>query len=112
MQPEDRSASQTPARTPPQDGKFEDFDDPYYYSHVQKELENPDARNFVVEFGPEHCRIASNLTLLHFEKLLSQKRDPAHPIRWMFVLPSILHPEPQKQRSLLPQKYMEPVSPG
>ncbi len=115
MRPEDRGASQTPPREAPPDGQdvhFDNFDQKEHYLRVKMELENPAAKNFVVEFGAENCRIATDLTLPDFRKLLSQKRDPAHPIRWMFVLPFILYPRRQNQRLLILQKYMEPVLPG
>ena len=69
--------------------RFRDFDAKDVYNHVKAYCCSAQARNFVVEFGPTHSRIAWDLNLAHIKALLSETHQPAageaETVRWMSV---------------------------
>ena len=65
---------------------FEDYDDTAVYDKIQGWLQNPQARNFVVEFGQNEAKIAYDLDSAEFERLIKQDDPPKsadRPVRWM-----------------------------
>jgi len=63
---------------------FLDLDDKEAFDHAEEFATDEKCKNFVVEFGPYHARIAYDLDSSRIEELLSAKRDEArYPIRWM-----------------------------
>ncbi|KAI0872336.1 hypothetical protein GGS24DRAFT_491560 [Hypoxylon argillaceum] len=66
--------------------KFEDFDRPEVFSKAVPHAESLASQNFVVEFGPEHARIAFNLDASNIKTLLESERDVQnYPIRWINI---------------------------
>ncbi|KAI0478738.1 hypothetical protein GGR56DRAFT_338146 [Xylariaceae sp. FL0804] len=70
--------------------RFEDFDRRDIFEQAAPHVNNRDSRNFVVEFGPEHARVAFDLADDEFAPLLAQERhDPTGgaggPIRWINI---------------------------
>ncbi|KAI1492650.1 hypothetical protein F5X96DRAFT_625501 [Biscogniauxia mediterranea] len=73
---------------------FEDFDLPEVFRKAQENATSKNSKNFVVEFGSDHARIAFDLGAEHFLELLKDGRDTAHyPIRWI----NIWDPNVQKE---------------
>lgn len=72
---------------------FEDFDLEEVFRKATPHAESPDSRNFVVEFGPEHARIAFDVDSKNIERLLKSERDAKnYPIRWMYdAAPNPIH---------------------
>ncbi|KAH9891520.1 hypothetical protein F4778DRAFT_795645 [Xylariomycetidae sp. FL2044] len=65
---------------------FKDFDARAAYVEAKAHVESMSSRNFVVEFGPDHARIAFDLGADHFEKLLARERNSTdYPIRWINI---------------------------
>jgi hypothetical protein len=68
------------------DGLFEDYDNEVVYDKVRRWLQNPQARNFVVEFGRNAAKIACDLDSAQFKGLIEQDettKSPDRPVRWM-----------------------------
>lgn len=63
--------------------KFEDFDVREVYERTLTAASDLKAQNFVIQFGPQHARIATNLDADDFEDLLLWVNDKDCPIRWM-----------------------------
>ncbi|KAI1365061.1 hypothetical protein F5Y08DRAFT_194530 [Xylaria arbuscula] len=72
---------------------FEDFDLEDVFRKATPHAESLESMNFVVEFGPEHARIAFDLNSRNMERLLKSERDPNYPIRWI----NIWNPSIQKE---------------
>ncbi|CAJ2513303.1 Uu.00g014220.m01.CDS01 [Anthostomella pinea] len=65
---------------------FEDFDDETVFQKAAPHAADQDSKNFVVEFGPEHARVAFNLGADDFHTLLQDERHIArYPIRWINI---------------------------
>ncbi|KAH8889516.1 hypothetical protein GQ53DRAFT_842826 [Thozetella sp. PMI_491] len=82
------SGTEQPAPVPVRQGlneKFSDFDDKAVYCKAKTEVFREDAKNFVVEFGANKCRIAWDLTAADFATLLEERGDPHCPIRWINI---------------------------
>ena len=63
--------------------RFEDFDDEEVYSRSRQLALKESTRNFVVMFGKDAARIAFDLGVGEFRKLLDTGSDPETPVRWM-----------------------------
>ncbi|KAK5633194.1 hypothetical protein RRF57_008908 [Xylaria bambusicola] len=65
---------------------FEDFDLEEVFRKATPHAESLASQNFVVEFGPEHARIAFDLDPQNIERLLKSERDVKnYPIRWINI---------------------------
>ncbi|KAI0508545.1 hypothetical protein F5B22DRAFT_659147 [Xylaria bambusicola] len=65
---------------------FEDFDLEEVFLKATPHAESLTSQNFVVEFGPEHARIAFDLGSQNIERLLNSERDVKnYPIRWINI---------------------------
>lgn len=64
---------------------FGDYDQQNIYDNAQQDTLDPNARNFVVEFGRNKARIGSNLDHVDFELLFEEKdaNRAERPVRWM-----------------------------
>ncbi|KAI1180493.1 hypothetical protein F4777DRAFT_249811 [Nemania sp. FL0916] len=65
--------------------KFEDFDRKDVFDKAEPHTQNRHSQNFVVEFGPEHARIAFDLDSADIVALLGAERDMHYPIRWINI---------------------------
>ncbi len=66
---------------------FEDFDLDEVFAKATPHAENQNSQNFVVEFGPDHARIAFDLGSAAMKSLLESERDVKnYPIRWMYAI--------------------------
>ncbi|KAI1499677.1 hypothetical protein F5X99DRAFT_272086 [Biscogniauxia marginata] len=75
---------------------FEDFDLPEVFQKAQSRATSKNSKNFVVEFGSDHARIAFDLGAENFQELLSEERHVAnYPIRWINIW------DPNVQKELL-----------
>lgn len=63
--------------------QFADLDDQGTFDHAEKYATAEGCKNFMVEFGPNHARIAYNLEDPDIEERLGAKREEEFPIRWM-----------------------------
>ncbi|KAK8032774.1 hypothetical protein PG991_002172 [Apiospora marii] len=63
--------------------QFADLDDQGTFDHAEKYATAEGCKNFMVEFGPNHARIAYNLEDTDIEERLGAKRDEGFPIRWI-----------------------------
>jgi hypothetical protein len=67
-------------------GLFENFDEPAVYQSAQERLLDPQARNFIVEFGADEAKIGFNLDSATFERRIKYDDPPRAeetPVRWM-----------------------------
>lgn len=62
--------------------KFHDFDNQDVYDAVTKGAATSKAQNFVVLFGPDHAKVAVDLTIDDFKDLF-QLKDKDCPVRWI-----------------------------
>lgn len=65
---------------------FKNYDDANVYAEVEDLLLSDQARNFVIEFGPDEAKIALNLGHTKFESLVKHGEPPrpaSRPVRWM-----------------------------
>ena len=69
--------------SPPPEIGFRDLDDEHVFEEAQRLATSKGRKNFVVEFGADHARIAYDLTCGQFDALLARSRDEKYPIRWM-----------------------------
>lgn len=69
--------------------QFHDFDDKTTYKAFMEKATNRFTSNFVVRFGAERAKIATNLTAQDVDALVHQtapgKGDPDLPVTWMYV---------------------------
>ncbi|ORY66346.1 uncharacterized protein BCR38DRAFT_177777 [Pseudomassariella vexata] len=65
--------------------RFDDFDDPEVFQRAECEAAADGRKNFVVEFGPHHARIAHDYSLTEFKQLLYTPQDADHPVRWINI---------------------------
>lgn len=68
------------------DNFFEDYDDEFVYERIEKWLLGPGAHNFVVEFGQDEAKIATDLDFTKFQRLVKHNdpsRPASRPVRWM-----------------------------
>ncbi|KAI1265645.1 hypothetical protein F5Y18DRAFT_42029 [Xylariaceae sp. FL1019] len=65
--------------------KFRDFDLKETFDKAASHAASIESRNFVVEFGPERARIAFNLDVKDFMKLVESARDATYPVRWINI---------------------------
>lgn len=69
--------------------QFHDFDDPEIYKEYMEKAISRFTSNFVVRFGPNKARIATNLTDQDVDALVHQtapgKGDKDLPVTWMYV---------------------------
>ncbi|KAI0914147.1 hypothetical protein F4824DRAFT_447013 [Ustulina deusta] len=73
---------------------FEDFDLDEVFAKATPHAENQNSQNFVVEFGPDHARIAFDLGSAAMKSLLESERDVKnYPIRWI----NIWNPSTQRE---------------
>ncbi|KAK8042036.1 hypothetical protein PG993_006559 [Apiospora rasikravindrae] len=64
---------------------FSDLDEQDTFDHAEKYATAEGCKNFMVEFGPNHARIAYNLEDSDIEERLRAERDKEHPIRWINI---------------------------
>lgn len=64
-------------------GEFDTFDDKAVYTRSLDKATQPDARNFVVQFGKHEAQVASDLNLEDFDALLKAPVVSERPVRWM-----------------------------
>lgn len=65
---------------------FENFDEPAVYQSAQERLLDPQARNFILEFGADKAKIGFNLDTDTFERRIKYhdpQRGADTPVRWM-----------------------------
>ncbi|KAK6843172.1 hypothetical protein PG995_002173 [Apiospora arundinis] len=65
---------------------FLDLDDKDTFDQAERYATHIKCKNFVVEFGPEHARIAYDFDDAQIEELLNARRDEAqYPVRWINI---------------------------
>lgn len=71
--------------------QFHDFDDPETYNEYMEKATSRSTSNFVVRFGANKSRIATNLTEQDVDALIHQtapgKGDQDLPVTWMYAQP-------------------------
>jgi hypothetical protein len=69
--------------------QFHDFDDPVVYKEYMEKATSRFTSNFVVRFGPDKARIATDLSDKDVDALIHQtapgKGDQELPVTWMYV---------------------------
>ncbi|KAK8090085.1 hypothetical protein PG997_005046 [Apiospora hydei] len=64
---------------------FSDLDEQAAFDHAEKYATAEGCKNFMVEFGPNHARIAYNLEDSDIEERLGANREDEYPIRWINI---------------------------
>ncbi|KAK8048560.1 hypothetical protein PG994_010290 [Apiospora phragmitis] len=65
--------------------EFCDLDDQAKFDHTERYATSERCKNFMVEFGPDHARIAYDLKDSDIEECLGADRDEEFPIRWINI---------------------------
>ena len=65
------------------DMNFRDYDKEDVYDDIKEAAEDPEARNFLVEFGPYSAKVARDFSADDLKTHLKKKMSPERPVRWM-----------------------------
>lgn len=65
------------------DMNFRDYDKEDVYDDIKTAAEDPEARNFLVEFGPYSAKVARDFSGDDLKTHLKKKMSPERPVRWI-----------------------------